>query len=76
MEKSDKNNEIKTLKKALRQEQRKNKILKEKYDDVKLQNRILKCADKKKARELLLSSLPEKERQLMEMLFPDTNTTK
>ncbi len=76
MEKSDKNEEIKALKKALRQEQRKNKILKEKYDDVKLQNRILKCTDKKKARELLLSSLSEKERQLVEMLFPDTDTTK
>ncbi len=76
MEKSDKNEEIKALKKALRQEQRKNKVLKEKYDDIKLQYRILQCSDKKKARELLLSSLSEKERQLVEILFPDTDTTK
>ena len=42
MVKSDKSNEIKALKKALKQEQRKNKTLEEKYNDVKLQNRILK----------------------------------
>ena len=76
MAKSDKTKELKALKKALRQEQRKNKTLEEKYNDVKLQNRILKCESKKKARELLLSSLSEKERQLIELLFPDTDTTK
>jgi hypothetical protein len=76
MVKSDKSNEIKALKKALKQEQRKNKTLEEKYNDVKLQNRILKCESKKKARELLLSSLSEKERQLIELLFPDTDTTR
>lgn len=48
MVKSDKSNEIKALKKALKQEQRKNKTLEEKYNDVKLQNRILKCESKKK----------------------------
>ncbi|MBR3079050.1 MAG: hypothetical protein IKH01_04455 [Prevotella sp.] len=76
MVKSDKSNEIKALKKALKQEQRKNKTLEEKYNDVKLQNKILKCESKKKARELLLSSLSEKERQLIELLFPDTDTTR
>ena len=76
MAKSDKTKELKALKKALRQEQRKNKTLEEKYNDVKLQNRILKCESKKKARELLLSSLSEKERQLIELLFPDTDTTR
>ncbi len=74
MKKSDDSEEVKALKKALRQEQRKNKVLKEKYDDIKLQNRILKCNDKKKARKLLLSSLSEKERLLVEMLFPDIDT--
>ena len=48
MVKSDKSNEIKALKKALKQEQRKNKTLEEKYNDVKLQNKILKCESKKK----------------------------
>ena len=48
MVKSDKNEEVKALKKALRQEQRKNKTLEAKYNSVKLENKILKCGDKKK----------------------------
>ena len=74
MAKSDKTKELKALKKALRQEQRKNKTLEEKYNNVRLQNRILKCENKKKARGLILSSLSEKERELVELLFPDTDT--
>ena len=76
MVKSDKNEEVKALKKALRQEQRKNKTLEEKYNNVRLQNRILKCENKKKARGLILSSLSEKEREVAELLFPDTDTKK
>ena len=76
MAKSDKSNEIKALKKALKQEQRKNKTLEEKYNNVRLQNRILKCENKKKARGLILSSLSEKEREVAELLFPDTDTKK
>ena len=76
MVKSDKSEEIKALKKELRQAKRKNKALEEKYNDVKLQNKILKCESKKKASELLLSSLSEKARELTELLFPDTDTTK
>lgn len=76
MVKSDKSEEIKALKKELRQAKRKNKALEEKYNDVKLQNKILKCESKKKVRELLLSSLSEKARELTELLFPDTDTTK
>ena len=76
MVKSDKSEEIKALKKELRQAKRKNKALEEKYNDVKLQNKILKCESKKKARELLLSSLSEKERELVELLFPDIDTEK
>jgi hypothetical protein len=74
MVKSDKSKEIKALKKALSQEKRKNKALEKKYGEEKLKNKLLKCDSKKKARELLLSSLSEKERQLMELLFPDTDT--
>ena len=48
MVKSDKSEEIKALKKELRQAKRKNKALEEKYNDVKLQNKILKCESKKK----------------------------
>ena len=76
MVKSDKSEEIKALKKELRQAKRKNKALEEKYNDVKLQNKILKCESKKKARELILSSLSEKEKELIELLFPDTDTEK
>ena len=76
MVKSDKSEEIKALKKELRQAKRKNKALEENYNDVKLQNKILKCESKKKARDLLLSSLSEKARELTELLFPDTDTTK
>lgn len=76
MAKSDKTEELKALKKALRQEQRKNKTLEEKYNNVRLQNRILKCENKKKARGLILSSLSEKEREVAELLFPDTDTKK
>ena len=74
MVKSDKSEEIKALKKALSQEKRKNKALEKKYGEEKLKNKLLKCDSKKKARELLLFSLSEKERQLMEFLFPDTDT--
>ena len=42
MVKSDKSEEIKALKKELRQAKRKNKALEEKYNDVKRQNKILK----------------------------------
>ena len=76
MAKSDKTKELKALKKALRQEQRKNKTLEEKYNNVRLQNRILKCENKKKARGLILSSLSEKGREVAELLFPDTDTKK
>jgi hypothetical protein len=76
MAKSDKTKELKALKKALRQEQRKNKTLEEKYNNVRLQNKILKCENKKKARGLILSSLSEKEREVAELLFPDTDTKK
>ena len=76
MVKSDKNKEIRVLKKALNQEKRKNKTLEKRYSEEKLKNKLLKCDSKKKARELILSSLSEKERELIELLFPDTDTEK
>lgn len=48
MAKSDKTEEMKALKKELSQLRRKNRVLEEKYNDVKLQNNILKCESKKK----------------------------
>ena len=76
MAKSDKSEEIKALKKALSQEKRKNKTLEKKYSEEKLKNKLQKCESKKKARELTLSSLSEKEREVVELLFPDTDTEK
>jgi hypothetical protein len=61
MVKSDKSEEIKALKKELRQAKRKNKALEEKYNDVKLQNKILKCESKKK-RENCFYPLSQKKR--------------
>ena len=76
MAKSDKIAEIKALKKALSQEKRKNKTLEKKYSEEKLKNKLQKCESKKKARELILSSLSEREREVVELLFPDTDTRK
>ena len=76
MVKSDKEKEIKALKKALNQEKRKVETLEKKYSEEKFKNKLLKCDSKKTARELLLSSLSEKERELVELLFPDTDTEK
>ena len=67
---------IEALKKALSQEKRENKALEKKYGEEKLKNKLLKCDSKKKARELLLSSLSEKEQELVELMFPDTDTEK
>jgi hypothetical protein len=76
MVKPGKNEEIRALKKALNQEKRKNKTLEKRYSEEKLKNKLLKCDSKKKARELILSSLSEKEKELIELLFPDTDTEK
>ena len=64
------------MEKALNQEKRKNKTLEKRYSEEKLKNKLLKCDSKKKARELILSSLSEKEKELIELLFPDTDTEK
>lgn len=55
MAKSDKTKELKALKKGLRQEQRKNKTLEEKYNNVRLQNRFVKDIHFKNAEEFLQS---------------------
>ena len=75
MVKSDKEKEIKALKKALNQEKRKVETLEKKYSEEKFKNKLLKC-DSKKKRENCFSPLSEKERELVELLFPDTDTEK
>ena len=37
-------------------------------------NKVLSTESKKKQRKLILSSLTEKEREITELLFPDTDT--
>ena len=49
MVKSDKEKEIKALKKALNQEKRKVETLEKKYSEEKFKNKLLKCDSKKKA---------------------------
>ena len=74
MVKSDKSEEIRALKKALNQEKRKNKTLEKRYSEEKLKNKLLKCDSKKKSERI--DSLSEKEKELIELLFPDTDTEK
>ncbi|MBO6030020.1 MAG: hypothetical protein J6P66_10125 [Bacteroidaceae bacterium] len=72
----DKTDENKELKRQLRQAQSKiNKLLSE-NKTLKAENKILSAESKKKQRKLILSSLTEKEREIVELLFPDTDTGK
>ena len=72
----DKTDENKELKRQLRQAQSKiNKLLSE-NKTLKAENKILSVESKKKQRKLILSSLTEKEREIVELLFPDTDTGK
>lgn len=41
---------------------------------LKTSNKVLSTESKKKQRKLILSSLTEKEREITELLFPDTDT--
>ena len=70
------NRRDKSVKKGFESGKEKNKTLEKKYSEEKLKNKLQKCESKKKARELILSSLSEKEREVVELLFPDTDTEK
>lgn len=73
IDKSDENNE---LKRQLRQAQSKIDKMSSEIKDLKTKNKILSAESKKKQRKLILSSLTEKEREIVELLFPDTDTGK
>ena len=70
----DKKEEIRELKKQLKQAQRKIAKLQSDKESLKTSNKVLRTESKKKQRKLILSSLTEKEREITELLFPDTDT--
>ena len=72
----DKKEEIRELKKQLKQAQRKIAKLQSDKESLKTSNKVLRTESKKKQRKLILSSLTEKEREVTELLFPDTDTNK
>ena len=72
----DKKEENRQLKKQLKQALRKIEKLQEENDSLKTSNKVLSTESKKKQRKLILSSLTEKEREITELLFPDTDTKK
>ena len=72
----DKKEESRQLKKQLKQALRKIEKLQAENDSLKTSNKVLSTESKKKQRKLILSSLTEKEREITELLFPDTDTKK
>ena len=74
MAKIDKREENRQLKKRLKQAQRKMERMSAEIKSLKTSNKVLSTESKKKQRKLILSSLTEKEREVTELLFPDTDT--
>ena len=72
----DKKEENRQLKKQLKQALRKIEKLQSENVSLKTSNKMLSTESKKKQRKLILSSLTEKEREITELLFPDTDTKK
>jgi type II secretory pathway pseudopilin PulG len=72
----DKKEENRQLKKQLKQALRKIEKLQSENESLKTSNKVLSTESKKKQRKLILSSLTEKEREITELLFPDTDTKK
>ena len=70
----DKKEENKQLKKQLKEALRKIEKLQSENKSLKTSNKVLIAKKKKKQRKLILSSLPEKEREVTELLFPATDT--
>ena len=70
----DKKEENRQLKKQLKQAQRKMERMSAEIKSLKTSNKVLSTESKKKQRKLILSSLTEKEREITELLFPDTDT--
>ena len=79
MSEVDKNEELKRVKKALRDERKKNERLSERLKAAKQENRQLKGTSKKskkKAGKAPLAHLTEKELEVVSLVFPDIDTEK
>lgn len=79
MSEVDKNEELKRVKKALRDERKKNERLSERLKAAKQENRRLKVGakkSKKKAGKEALDLLTEKEQEVVSLVFPDIDTGK
>ena len=79
MSEVDKNEELKRVKKALRDERKKNERLSERLKAAKQENRRLKGGEKKskkKAGKEALDLLTEKELEVVSLVFPDIDTGK
>lgn len=79
MSEVDKNEELKRVKKALRNERKKNERLSERLKAAKQENRRLKGGEKKskkKAGKEALDLLTEKELEVVSLVFPDIDTGK
>ena len=72
----DKKEENRQLKRQLKQALQKIEKLQSENESLKTSNKELSTESKKKQRKLILSSLTEKEREITELLFPDTDTEK
>ena len=70
----DRKEESRQLKKQLKQALRKIEKLQSENESLKTTNKVLSTESQKKQRKLILSSLTEKEREITELLFPDTDT--
>ena len=79
MSEVDKNEELKRVKKALRDERKKNERLSERLKAANQENRRLKGGtkkSKKKAGKEALDLLTEKELEVVSLVFPDIDTGK
>ena len=72
----DKKEENRQLKKQLKQALQKIEKLQSENESLKTSNKVRSTESKKKQRKLILTSLTEKEREITELLFPDTDTEK
>lgn len=70
----DKSEENKELRRQLKKAQSKIDKMSSEIESLKTKNKALAAESKKKQQKLILSSLTEKEREIVELLFPDIDT--
>ena len=70
----DKSEENEELRRQLKKAQSKIDKMSSEIESLKTKNKVLAAESKKKQQKLILSSLTEKEREIVELLFPDIDT--